>query len=239
MHLDDERIQRLLHGELGSVEPETRLHLSECDACRGLLQEARVEEARLFESLTRVDHEIPTIDPRALFGRKERASGTWGRRAAAILVGAAIAGVAYAAPGSPFPGMLDRWMRSGSDVEARPPTRAENQAPAGGGIAVEPTEGMVIDLAAAGEDAVAMVALSDGNQVVVRAVEGTATFSSDPGQLSVLVSGRARLEILIPHSATSVEVQTGAVPVFRKLADGVATALPRDSTGRYRIPLHP
>ena len=95
------------------------------------------------------------------------------------------------------------------------------------------------ELAAAGEDAVATVALSDGDEVEVRAVQGTATFSSDPGRLSVLSSGGARLEILIPRSAASVEVRIGAVPVFRKLAGGAVSALPRDSTGRYRISLRP
>jgi hypothetical protein len=240
MHLDDERIQRLLHGELGSVDTETRRHLAECDDCRDLIEQARVDEARIFGLLARVDHELPAVEARVVFGRGESAAGRWGRRAAAILVGTAIAGVAYAAPGSPVPGILERLVRFGDEVQGGPPpSEAEHQPTGGGGIAVEPTGGLVIDLSAAGKDAVATVALSDGDEVVVRAVEGTATFSSDPGVLSVLSSGRAQLEVLIPRSATSVEVRIGAVPVFRKLAEGAVTALQPDSTGRYRIPLGP
>jgi hypothetical protein len=240
MHLDDERIQRLLHGELGSVETETRLHLAQCDACRDLVEEAREDEARIFELLARVDHDLPSVDPRVVIGRRESAAGRWGRRAAAILVGAAIAGVAYAAPGSPVPRLLERLIRQGAEVQGRPSAdKAGSQPPGGAGIAVEPTEGLVIDLAAAGKDAVASVALSDGDEVVVRAVDGTASFNSDPGRLRVLGSEGARLEILIPRSAISVEVQVGAIPVFRKLAGGAVTALPRDSTGRYLIPLRP
>lgn len=241
MHLDDERIQRLLHGELGGVEPETRLHLSECAVCRNLLEKARVDEARIFGLLARVDHEHPAVDPRVVFGRRGKSAGhPWGRRAAAVLLGAAIAGVAYAAPGSPIPGMLERLVRRGSDVERRSPaSEAQGQHPGGGGIAVEPTDGMVIDLAAAGESASATVALSDGAEVVVRALEGTATFGSDPGRVSVLAAGGARLEVLIPRSAASVEVRIGATPVFRKLAGDSVTALPADSTGHYRIPLRP
>ena len=240
MHLDDERIQRLLHGELGGVETETRLHLAECDACRDLLEEAREDEARIFGLLASLDHEPPAVDPGEVFGRRRRAAGQWGRRAAAVLVGAAIGGVAYAAPGSPVPRILERLIGQGDEVQGRPPApEARSRPPGGGGIAVEATDGLVIDLATAGDGAVATVALSDGDEVEVRAVEGTARFSSDPGQLSVLSSGGARLEILIPRSAASVEVRAGAVPVFRKLAEGAVTALPRDSTGRYRIPLRP
>ena len=240
MHLDDERVQRLLHGELGSVDTDTRLHLAECDACRDLIEQARVDEAGIFALLARVDHALPAVDPRVVFDRRASAAGQWGRRAAAILVGAAIAGVAYAAPGSPVPGLLERLVRSGDGVQGGPPpSEAEHRPPGGGGIAVEPTGGLVVDLAAAGEGAVATVALSDGDEVVVRAVEGTATFSSDPGRLSVLGSAEALIEILIPRSAASVEVRIGAVPVFRKLADGAVTALPADSAGHYRIPLGP
>jgi hypothetical protein len=240
MHLDDERIQRLLHGELGAVETETRLHLAQCDACRDLLEAARVDEARIFGLLASVDHEPPAIDPGVVFGRRSRVAGQWGRRAAAILIGAAIAGVAYAAPGSPVPRILERLIRQGDEVQSRPPApEAGSRPPGGGGIAVEPTDGLVIELATAGQDAVATVALSDGAEVEVRAVEGTATFSSDPGQLRVLSSGGARLEVLIPRSAASVEVRVGTVPVFRKLARGAVTALARDSSGRYQIPLRP
>jgi hypothetical protein len=135
---------------------------------------------------------------------------------------------------------LERLIGQGAEVQGRPPAaEARRQTPGGGGIAVEPTDGLVIDLATAGDGAVATVALSDGAEIEVRAVEGTASFSSDPGRLRVLSSGGARLEILIPRSAAPVEVRVGAVVVFRKLAEGAVTTLTRDSTGRYRIPLRP
>jgi hypothetical protein len=96
MHLDDERIQRLLHGELGPVEAETRLHLSRCDACSGLLEEARLEEERVFALLSRVDHPIPAVDPPSLIAGRPKPASRWGRRAAAVLLGAALAGGAAA-----------------------------------------------------------------------------------------------------------------------------------------------
>jgi hypothetical protein len=239
MHLDDERIQRVLHGELGSVETETRLHLEACDGCRDLLEEARSEEARIFGLFGRLDHRLPSA-PNVSTRREESVPARWGRVAASILMAAVLAGVAYAAPGSPVPHLVERLLGSGAVERGRPPVNQPGHPPrAGGGIAVAPSDGLVIELAAAGPDAEATVALSNGDEVVVRAAEGTATFGSDPGRLSVLSSQGARLEILVPRSATSVEVRVRGIPVFRKLANGAVTALPRDSTGHYRILLQP
>jgi hypothetical protein len=238
MHLDDERIQRLLHGELGPDEAEVRLHLASCAACRGLLEEARVEEGRVFGLLSRVDHPIPALDPRTLLPERESGANRWGRRAAVVLLGAALAGVAYAAPGSPVPAVLERLLGVRLDGQGHAPTvQTDNAPPASPGIAVAPGDGLVIQLVAEGADAVATVALTNDDEVVVRAVEGAASFASDPGHLTVRSSGRARLEVLIPRTATSVEVRSDTVPVFRKQARGPVTTLPRDSRGRYTIPL--
>jgi hypothetical protein len=240
MHLDDERIQRLLHDELGPVETETRRHLEGCDACRGLVDEAEAEEGRIFALLTQVDHPMAALDPRMLLAERNVARGAWGRRAAAVILGAAIAGTAYALPGSPLPRALDRLL--GTEAGGRdtaPATRAEEPAAPPAGIAVSPAGGLVVQLVPEGEEAVATVELTGEDEVVVRAVSGTATFSSDPGRLTVRSSGPVRLEIRIPRTATSVEVLAGSTPVFRNLAGGPVTRTPPDSMGRYTIPLRP
>ena len=72
MHLDDERIQRLLHGGLEPpAEREARRHLESCAGCRGLLEEARAEEAWIFAVLGSVDHPSPAVDPGTLLARGE------------------------------------------------------------------------------------------------------------------------------------------------------------------------
>jgi len=81
------------------------------------------------------------------------------------------------------------------------------------------------------------IELTDEEEVAVRAVGGTATFSSDPGRLTVRSSGPVQLEIRIPRTATGVEVVSGSTPVFRKSATGPVGPSPPDSTGRYIIPL--
>jgi hypothetical protein len=238
MHLDDERIQRLLHDELGPAAAETQLHLESCAACRGLVAESRVEEDRIFELLSQVDHPIAALDPRSLLAERQTSGGAWGRRAAAVIVGAAIAGAAYALPGSPLPAALDRLLGSGGGSrDSLPATRTERDSARPAGIAVAAEEGLVIRLVAAGEDAVAIIELTEAEEVVVRAVEGSATFTSDPGRLTVRSSAPVRLEIHIPRSATSVEVLAGSTPVFRTLDGDPVSEIPPDSTGRFVIPL--
>jgi hypothetical protein len=239
MHLDDERIQRLLHDELGPAEAEIRLHLESCAACRGLVDGARDEERRTFGLLSQVDHPRPAIDPRVLLAERTASDGHWGRRAAAVILGAAIAGAAYALPGSPLPAALDRLL--GTSVARHDSTSAAERGlfPAPAGIAIPAEDGLVIQLLAEGDGAVATIELTGDEEVVVRAVEGSATFTSDPGRLTVRSSGPLRLEIHIPRAATSVEVLAGPTPVFRTLDGDPVSEIPPDSTGRFVIPLRP
>ena len=127
MHLDDERVQRLLHGELEPAgERLARQHLAACDDCRGLLDEARAEEHRLFSLLREVDHPPPDVEPLVIFAAGRSPGTRWERWAAGILLVAAAAGAAYAAPGSPLPAALDRLVaiiaptepQTGSDTTA-------------------------------------------------------------------------------------------------------------------------
>jgi hypothetical protein len=238
MHLDDERIQRLLHDELGSAAVETRLHLESCTACSELVDEAREEERRIFGLLSQVDHARPTIDPRILLADRRASGGEWGRRAAAVILGVAIAGAAYALPGSPLPAALDQLLGTGvARRDSAPATRQDGVSASAAGIAVPAEDGLVVRLLAEGEGAVASIVLTGDEEVVVRAVEGSATFTSDPGRLTVQSSGPVRLEVHIPRTAASVEVRSGSTPVFRKLAGGPVSEAAPDSMGRYVIPL--
>jgi hypothetical protein len=238
MHLDDERIQRLLHDELGSVGAETQLHLEGCAVCRELVEEAREEEDRIFGLLSRVDHPITAPDPRILLAEQRASGGGWGRRAAAVILSAAIAGAAYALPGSPLPAVLDRLLGTGGGSrDSLPATRTERDSARPAGIAVPAEDGLVIRLEAVGPDAVAIIELTEDEEVVVRTVQGSATFASDPGRLTVRSSGPVRLEIRIPQAAAAVEVFAGATPVFRKLDGAPVSEIPPDSAGRFVIPL--
>src|SRR5688572_31719644 len=109
MHLDDERVQRLLHGELEPAgERLARQHLAACEDCRTRVDEARAEEHRIFALLREVDHPAPDADPRAILAAGRGPRARWERWAAGLLLVAAAGGAAYAAPGSPLPAALDR-----------------------------------------------------------------------------------------------------------------------------------
>jgi hypothetical protein len=240
MHLDDERVQRLLHGELEAAgERLARQHLAACDACRALVDEARAEEHRIFGLLREVDHAPPDVDPRVVFAAGRSPRTRWERWAAGVLLVAAAGGAAYAAPGSPLPAALDRLvailaptqLRTGTD------TAATDTAPPGAGIAVTPGDRLTIRFVVEHDSAFATLSLTDGDEAVVRAVVGAATFSSDVDRLSVRSAGPARFEILIPRSAPWVEVLAGDTPVFRKRAADVVTETAPGADGRYGLKL--
>jgi hypothetical protein len=121
--------------------------------------------------------------------------------------------------------------RTGTDATAT------DTAPLGAGIAVAPADRLTIRFVVGGDSAFATLSLTDGEEAVVRAVRGAATFSSDVDRLSVRSAGAARFEILIPRSAPWVEVLAGDTPVFRKRAAEVVTEIEPGADGRYSLPL--
>jgi hypothetical protein len=240
MHLDDERVQRLLHGELEPVgEQLVRQHLVGCEVCRALVDEARAEERSIFGLLREVDHPAPEVDPHLLLPVTRDGPPRWARRAAAVALVTVAAGAAYAAPGSPLRGLIQRVVSSAPPTQppSDPPRQTEKPAPSGAGIAVAPGDRLTIRFLVA-RGATATLGLTDDGEVAIRTVEGMATFSSDEDRLSVRSAGPARFEILIPASAPSVDVVSGDAMAFRKRGDVVTDARPGPD-GRYVLTLPP
>jgi hypothetical protein len=238
MHLDDEQVQRLLHGELELAgEQLARQHLAACNDCRTLVDEARAEEHRIFSLLREVDHPPPVVDPRVVLAAGSRPRTQWGRWAAGILLVAAAGGAAYATPGSPLPAALDRLMAMLAPTQppAGADTAATDTAPPGSGIAVTPGDRLTIRFLVEGDSVFATLWLTDADEVVVRAVKGAATFSSDVDRLLVRSAGTAGFEILIPRSAPWVDVLAGDTLVFRKQAARLVTQTGLAADGRYRL----
>ena len=241
MHLDEEQVQRLLHGETVSpAEAAVRDHLARCEECRTRVAQAEHEERWVLERLRRVDHVPPPIAVQAIMERGRRRAAGWGRLAAGMLLALAAVGVAYAAPGSPFHGVLQRiveWARGSS----KPPSHgAPSPEAAGGqpGIAVAPGDRLTIVFAVAQLGGTATVSLTDGSDVVIRALGGTTTFTSEVDRLSIEHRGApGHFEILIPRSAPSVEIRVGGRRSFLTEASRVETEYSRDAEGRYLLPL--
>ncbi len=233
MHLEVEQIQRLLHGELDAPgEAAVRGHLAACADCRGQVEEAEREEGRILHLLRQVDHPSPVVHAEAVVARARRGAPRWGQWAAGVVLALVVAGVAYAAPGSPLPAWLDRvveWVGGPAPAPGDP-------GPAG--VAVEPGARFTIGFEAEQERGSAAVSLTDGSSVVVRRLDGTATFTAGVDHLAIANGGSsADYEIELPRNAPWVEVRIGARRVLLKDGPRVITDAPVDARGRYLLPL--
>lgn len=257
MHLDEEQLQRLLHRELPpAAQASVRAHLASCGDCRLRVDAAEREEVRLFELLGRVDHSPRRVSVEAIVARaggraRGRALGHtlgWGRWAAGILLALVAAGAAYAAPGSPIPALVEQlvqWIERAPGpaapvAPAAPAAPAERADSPIRGIAVAPGARFTIVFPAEQVNGVATVSFIDGEDVVVRALHGAATFSAGLDRLSVgSAAPSTRFEILIPRRARSVEISVAGRQVFLKEVSRVLTDAHRDAAGRYLLRLGP
>jgi hypothetical protein len=230
MHLDDERTQRLIHGEL--TEQDLSDHLAVCAACQARVTDARAEEQEINALLQSLDHDPPIVSAEMLVqtARAGRTSG-WGRWAAAILLAAGVAGAAYAVERIIE---SDRRSRQTPDSITQPPPPAPNRR----GMGVAPGSSLVIMFAVSQTQGRVLVVLSDSADVFVEAVDGAVTFTSHVGRLLIDNAGSsADFEIHIPRTAPHVEIQVGNRRIFLKEGSSVVSPVPADASGAYLLPL--
>jgi len=240
MHLDQEQIQRLMHRELGSAEATVRGHLETCQDCRYKVAEAEQGEAWVLAQLRGLDHPVPRVNPETLVRLRRRAARGYQRLAAGIVLALVAAGAAYALPGSPLPGVVQRiveLLRWTPSHQTPPATTPRPGVGFQAGIAVDPGDRLTI-LFPAQSGAKAVVSLAEGGDVMVRALDG-ATFTSDVDRL--LIEHRAvpapRYEIQIPRAAPWVEIQVGGHRVLLQRSGRIITGVAPDAQGRYRLVL--
>ena len=244
MHLDDERLQRLLDGELEpGAETAIRGHLATCEACRDQMTAVRREAAEVSRLLAFLDDPVPRLEPEDVVRASGRGLG-WGRRAAMVLLGLGLAGAAYAMPGSPVPG----WLRSIATGVRPASTRVAPSAPEptqGGdagasGIAVSPGDRLAIILPSPRSGGSLYVSLSDSAEVVVRAVAGKASFSSGIDRLLVETpDSSAVFRILVPRAAARVEIRAGASRLFLKQGPRITASVEPGADGVYALRVPP
>jgi hypothetical protein len=236
-HLDEDRIQALLHGELPEAEATAaREHAGGCPECSRPLEAAGEEERMVSNLLARLDVPAPRIEIGSVLAAASdvstsgvRDGSRWNRRVAGVLLALGIGGAAYAIPGSPvrrwvndlIPGAFVRDAPSETGV---PGTVAPS--PSLGGIAVTPGPSFLIAFPrpSGGEVRISLV---EGDHVVVRAPAGGASYESGPDGL-VIDAGQAPITftIDIPRSAPHVEIRVAGARIFLKEGDRTEPSLP-------------
>ena len=240
MHLDQDQVELTLDAGVrkGSDVEE---HLRTCSECQARLAQARREEAWIRERLGTLDHVPPSITARSVMTRAGRTRRSWERLAAGVVLALAAAGAAYAAPGSPLPGLIRRVVNGAAPTvrpSEAPPT--PDARPTQSGIAVAPGDRLTIEFASPEPGDTAVVSLSDGTEVTVRAAGGKTTFASETDRLIVRQSrAPARIEIRIPRAAPAVELKVGERRILIKRNSVVTTDIEPDSAGRYLLPIAP
>ena len=241
-HLDDERIQRLLHGELAAPEQSAvQAHLSGCAGCRQAVSGAERENDELRSVLRHVDHRPPSIGVEAIIARSRRRGPVWLRLAAGLLLSVGLASPAYAAPGSPLPGWLaaaGRFLSGTASPKVTPSPEQPAPAPELAGIAITPGARLTIVFYATQSTGAANVSLIDGPDVVVRAPGGAATFTSEASRLVIDNRGSsANFQIDIPRAAPRVEIVLGATRLFLKEGVRIMVDAPAGTIDSYSLPL--
>jgi hypothetical protein len=241
MHLDEEQLQRVIHGELRpEVAAAVHGHLGGCPECRTRLEQAEREEAWVLERLTRVDHPPPRASVAAIIDRSTGRRRSRARLAAGLALALGAAGVAYAAPGSPLPAALDRL----GDLIApsrrsSPATTAPAPAVSQAGIAVDPGQRLTVSFQSGSITDTAFISLTNDAELVIRAVGGSAGFDSKTDRLLIRHTGPTNFEILIPRSAPLIEVRSGERRLLLKQGERLRAVVDPQGGGRYVIPLTP
>jgi hypothetical protein len=236
MHLDDDGIQRLIHGEIREEdEAWVEEHLTSCPTCARLADEAREEDGRILELFRELDHpappaSAPKIDPRTL-----RRPVRW---AAAVVGLLGVSTAAYAAPGSPFPGWVRQLVEMLATAPQPPKSTPPGAATTTSGISVAAGSSLSLTFTSADWVGSLLISVEEVSEVAVEAVGIGASFTTDTGLLRVEPEGtNGQFRIRIPLDAPRVEVLLGAEIVFGKYGNVIRTEAPTDDLGRYRIDL--
>lgn len=242
MHPDEAVLARLVDGEPGAGAEELHAHLRGCAECRAHVETARAEAEWLERRLRALDHVPPAVTVAEVVRRagRKRFGGPLGW-AASVALALGLGGVAWAAPGSPLPGLARRVVALVSGEAARAPGQAE--VPAAGvlradaGIALPPGPELVIVFGPASSEGSVRVWLADGREVEVRAPTGAATFTAGEQRVLVDRAGEpAEFEVRIPRDAPRVEIRAGTRRLFLAEGGRVTTTVP-ETGGSYLLSL--
>jgi len=234
-HLDEARIQEMLHGEISDAEAaRAREHAKHCRECARRLEEAEEEERLVSTLLGQLDTSPPHVEvgqvlaeasepPPLAAGRGRR----WNRWVAGIVLALGIGGVAYAIPGSPFRRWVDDLIPGGLVREQG--ARVSEPVPVTesmGGIAVTPGPSFVISFTRPNGGSV-RISRVEGEEVIVRAPAGSASYETGYDRLVIDPRGTSTtFEVDLPRSAPHIEIRVEGATILVQEGDRTLPALP-------------
>lgn len=247
MHLDIDRIQRLLHGELTPGDDGTaRAHAAACAECSTLLSAAEREEQEVTRLLGAIDHPVPHLSVEQLLARGRSGRIASLARAAAVVLLVSTAGVALAMPGSPLRAWIANLVQRDS-TDPRPSPEAPSGTAAQGipqrestaGIAITPGLSLLIEFTSLQPAGEAIVTVGDDvTEVVVVAPAGLARFTAADDRLLIDTDSVPGLfEIRIPRAAPHIRIRWAGTLVFEKNGMRLRRGATEVSGDRHRIPL--
>jgi hypothetical protein len=241
MHLDDDTIERLLHGEPTALDQAAaRAHLRSCPDCRGRWETAGAERREVFRLLRHLDHTPSGVSAETVASRSRRARYGWARWAAGVALVVGLAGAVYGLPNS--------WLRSWTEtVVARLRGAAQQLPPLGApiqqserqsGVATAPGSKFVISFTSSQPGSHARITLAETTDVAVRSRGGAARFTLQGDGLVVdNAESASSFEITVPRSAPLVTIIVAERRVFLKRGAVIETNGPISADSSYLIPL--
>ncbi len=240
MHPSDSELQGLADGELAPGDGlRLRLHLEACDACARRLRSVELADRRIAEWLTSLDHPVPGVDPTMLMA-PARPPATRGLLLAASLAALLAAGAAAAViPGSPLRHLAERAIAAWRGDE---PPRVQlpdttNPPPPQSGVAFVPGPELEIAFRRSQAEGTIRISLTDGPEVRVRQLGGTAAYAVDSAELTVDNADAVRsYEILLPRRLHRARVRVGDRVVFEKEGSAISCRGFVDGQGVHVVP---
>lgn len=235
-HLDVGTVQALLHQELGeSVRDLAERHLTSCDTCRKLVEDARAEDAWVLGRLAVLDESVRhAVVPEW----RPRRQSTWfapgWRRAAGILALLGGSGVLLAMPA------VRSWVRqvvgsaSLEDHTIRRPATPEDSVAVPttpSGVAIVPGPRFVIEV----EGQRLRLRVVDRPEVSVTASGGRVAFESEEARVVARPDTDVEVTIEVPRDARFVEVLMKGRRVFVVRAGELTPVLTPDANGWYVV----
>lgn len=202
------------------------------------MNEGDREDLELSQLLRSLDHDRPAITAQDVIARARRPRGVPVRLVAGVAAAIALAGVAYALPGSPVRSWVDAALRATeeSDAVGSEETGERNVTEVRAGIVLDPAEALSVSIVPGSSGRLRIIIIEEG-ELVAQMISGEARFTSDPGTLSIELRAPDILELRIPRSAPSVSVIAAGRPVFTKRGRDISAVMEPDSAGRYILDL--